>query len=577
MTAAEGTPYFQEGQLVGRYQIVRLIGEGGMGAVYEALHPGLKKRVAVKVLLPRIAQKEEARVRFLREGEAASRINHPHVVAVFDVGEDGEQAGEEDRRVPYLVMEYLEGRTLSDFLAARGALAVADALALFLPIVAAVSAGHDSGVVHRDLKPHNIFLANGRWDELVPKVLDFGVSKLIDHAGPPVTRTDAVLGTASYMSPEQARGARHVDARSDQFTLGLILYEMVTGQRALRGDNDLEVLYNAAIAGIAPANQVKPGLPETLYGALARMLATAPGDRFPSLRDAGQVLLPLANDKTKAAVATDFRGSPAGTSEPTGPAPDPGSIGGVAAAAPSARSGGTATPATPASSPGGTLSLPSALDDDDALDRPENTTLRQAAIESTFRMRARRRWPWASAKIVGGAASVLVILALVVAWRSARTGSAPTTGNSAVPVPERLAPPAPTTGTPSRPEAPPSAPPVVKAVETAEPASPTVPFEVRAFPPEADVELDGRQPVPGRLRIVLPLAGSSHHIRVSAPGYAPKTVSFGADQPPPAEIRLDKLTPSPSARAPRGGATKAPRAAKPSAPKRGTNNALIIK
>src|SRR3954470_12730451 len=160
--------HFQEGQLVGRYRRVRVIGQGGMGAVYEAVHPGLKKRVAVKVLLPRIAESQEARVRFLREGEAASRINHPNVVAVFDVGEDG--------GVPFLVMEYLEGSTLDDFLARRGALDLVEAMELFLPIMAAVAAGHECGVVHRDLKPQNIFLARGRWGELIPKVLDFGVS-----------------------------------------------------------------------------------------------------------------------------------------------------------------------------------------------------------------------------------------------------------------------------------------------------------------------------------------------------------------------------------------------------------------
>jgi len=557
--------------MVGRYRIVRLIGEGGMGAVYEAVHPGLKKRVAVKALLPRMAQKEEARVRFLREGEAASRINHPHVVSVFDVGEEGHAEG----RAAYLVMEYLDGGTLSDFLAARGAIEAVEALDLFLPIVAAVAAGHDSGVVHRDLKPHNIFLAKGRWGELVPKVLDFGVSKLVDHAGPPVTRTDAVLGTASYMSPEQARGARNVDARSDQFTLGLILYEMVTGQRALRGDNDLEVLYNAAIAGIAPADQVRPGLPETLYGALARMLATAPADRFPSLRDAGRALLPLASLKTTAAVATDFRAAPAASAEPARAA-EAGPAGGApaAAASSSARSGGSAKPAEPAepaSSPGGTLSLPSALDD--ALDRPANTTLRQAAIESTFRTRGRQR-NRPSAKLVGGAAAALVVLALAVAWRGARTGEAPARRPAAVAVPADPAAPPTTTTASSRDEARP--PPATRVEEPVETASPTVPFQVRAFPPEATVELDGRQPVPGHLRIVLPLAGSSHHIRVSAPGYATKTVAFGVDQPPPAEIHLDKLS-QPAPRTPRAGGTRVPRAEKTGAPKRGTNNALIIK
>jgi len=577
MTAVEGTPYFQKGELVGRYQIVRLIGEGGMGAVYEAVHPGLKKRVAVKVLLPRYAEKEEARVRFLREGEAASRINHPHVVSVFDVGEEG--------RAPFLVMEYLEGGTLSDFLAARGALEVSDAMALFLPIMAAVAAGHECGVLHRDLKPHNIFLAHGRWGELIPKVLDFGVSKMIDHTGPPVTRTDAVLGTASYMSPEQARGARHVDARSDQFTLGLILYEMVTGQRALRGDNDLEVLYNAAIAGIAPAEQVKPGLPEGLYGVLARMLATSPADRFSSLRDAAQDLLPLASDKTRVAIAEDFRPAPAAPAD-AGAGPVGGAPG--AAASPSGAIGeasaGTATPtALPASSPGGTLSLPSSLDDslddplDDPRDRPENTTLRQAAIESTFRVNRTKRWLRPNARLVGGVATALVLVAVVVAWRGARTGSPPREDNAGdrarapMPTPAVAAAPVPPADDPS--PAPPSPP-----APPAKAASPTVPFEVRAFPPEADVELDGRQPVPGRLRIVLPLAGSSHHIRVSAPGYAPKTIAFGADQPPPAEIRLDKLpahrSPSPSVR---GGGTRGPRPDKPGAPKRGSNNALIIK
>ena len=295
MTAVD---HFQEGQLVGRYRIVRLIGEGGMGAVYEAIHPGLKKRVAVKVLLPRITESQEARVRFLREGEAASRINHPHVVSVFDVGEDGGS--------PYLVMEYLEGRTLDVFLAGRGALDLVEASDLFLPIMAAVAAGHECGVVHRDLKPPNIFLAQGRWGEVIPKVLDFGVSKLIDHDGPPVTRTETVLGTACYMSPEQARGARHVEARSDQFTLGLILYEMLTGRRAYRGENDLETLYNAAVAAIQPAHELRPALPDQVYALLTRMLAVSPSDRYPSLRDGARVLLPFASEKTRTAIARDF-------------------------------------------------------------------------------------------------------------------------------------------------------------------------------------------------------------------------------------------------------------------------------
>src|SRR3954471_12901448 len=137
--------HLREGQTFARYQIVRLLGEGGMGAVYEAIHPVLKKRFAIKTLLPSIAQMAEARARFLREGEAASRISHPHVVDVTDVGtEDG---------VPYLVMEYLDGKTLGQLLGTRGPPEIRETIDLLLPVLSAVSAGHDHGVVHRDLKP----------------------------------------------------------------------------------------------------------------------------------------------------------------------------------------------------------------------------------------------------------------------------------------------------------------------------------------------------------------------------------------------------------------------------------------
>src|SRR5947209_10727305 len=199
-----------ENQLFGKYRIVRLMGEGGMGAVYEAVHPVLKKRFAIKTLLPTVAVQRDARARFLREAEAASRINHPNVVAVLDVGTEGD--------TPYLVMEFLEGETLDALLARRTVLPVADAVDLMLPVISAVSTAHEHGVIHRDLKPQNIFLSRGPWGEAIPKVLDFGVSKLVDDGeAVALTGTQAMLGTVTYMSPEQARGARGVDARSDQY------------------------------------------------------------------------------------------------------------------------------------------------------------------------------------------------------------------------------------------------------------------------------------------------------------------------------------------------------------------------
>ena len=164
-----------------------------MGTVFEAFHPALKKRFAIKTLLPSIAQTPEFRARFLREAEVAARINHPNIVRVTDVGSDDD--------MPYMVMEYLEGQTLGRLLESRGRLEVAEAADILLPAISAVAAGHAEGVVHRDLKPENIFLTPGLWGDLVPKVLDFGVSKVIsDEPSAALTGTLTVLGTAAYMS-----------------------------------------------------------------------------------------------------------------------------------------------------------------------------------------------------------------------------------------------------------------------------------------------------------------------------------------------------------------------------------------
>jgi serine/threonine-protein kinase len=344
--------HLSDGQDFGRYRIVRMLGEGGMGAVYEAVHVGLKKRFAIKTLLPSISRNAEAQTRFLREGEAASRINHPNVVDVTDVGtQDG---------IPYLVMEFLEGETLADLMARQGPLDLARAVDILLPSIAAVQAGHDQNVIHRDLKPQNVFIARGIFAEGTPKILDFGVSKILGDANPALTGTMAVLGTAAYMSPEQARGARIVDAASDQYAIGLIFHEMLTGQRGHDGESPLEILHRIASGHVPDTRALRPNLPPEIYAILKRMFAMNPQERFPSLRDVARALLPFASEKvriTHADAFADQRTPP--PTLPPGPRPAgslPGSGG--------AKSGGTRLlPST-----GGTRGAPPSMSGDSSID-----------------------------------------------------------------------------------------------------------------------------------------------------------------------------------------------------------------
>ena len=506
----------QDGQTFGRYQIVRLIGEGGMGSVYEALHTGLKKRFAIKTLLASLAEVEEARLRFLREGEAAATINHPNVVAVTDVGTEG--------GVPYLVMEYLEGQTLGDLLVARPMLGIEEAVGLLLPVVSAVAAGHDAGIIHRDLKPQNIFLARGRFGEMIPKVLDFGVSKFArEERAAALTQTMSVLGTAPYMSPEQARGAKGVAFASDQYALGLILYEMLTGQRAHAGEHPLEILHNVASMTIRPARDLLPGLPVALDAVLSRMLAGPPGDRFRSLHECGRALLPFAQAGLRATLANDFRPEPATTEAPV-PAP----------AAASERRGGTVVaPGQAVPAPGAPRSLRRAesLSAQSTPALPIDTTLRHATGEAARVAAAAEHAAPSPPARKSGRGALLVVATLVVAaaalggklllaTRAGRVGA----GAGQLPPGSSLAPPAH--------EAPPATP-------------PSTPYEVHVVPGEAQIALDDRAPAQGRLDLVLPLAGESHVLRVSAPGYVSKVVEFrGADRPP-SEIALERVAAPP--------------------------------
>jgi eukaryotic-like serine/threonine-protein kinase len=281
------------GKFLGRYQITRLIGRGGMGCVYEAVHRDLGKRVAIKTLLPSLAASEEARGRFLREGQAASRIRHPHVVDVTDVVAEGPES--------YLVMEYLEGEDLSSLIERQGALPLAEAADVLLPVIAAIAAAHELGVIHRDLKPENIFLARTSFGGPCPKVVDFGISKVLgDPAAIALTATSAVFGTMYYLPPEQLGGSREADARGDQYALATILYECVTGHRAFEGTSIYGVLKSVAEGVYPPARSWRPDLPPRLETAIDRAMRLNPAARFPSVRLLGAQLLPHASPAVRA-------------------------------------------------------------------------------------------------------------------------------------------------------------------------------------------------------------------------------------------------------------------------------------
>ncbi len=284
---------------LGKYLVVRQIGVGGMGAVFEGTHDKLRKRVAIKVLHPHLAASPATISRFLREGEAAASIVHPNVVTVDDVGVEG--------GVPFLAMEYLDGEDLGALLAREKRLPVMRMTDLILPVISAIACAHDRGIVHRDLKPENIFLCRGTGGGHVPKVLDFGISKVSNsHADLKLTGTNALLGTPYYMSPEQAGGKKDIDGRSDIFSLGVILYLCLTGSLPFPGAALLDVLMAIAHEQPPPVSSKEPSVPPELERVVERAMAKSPAARFKSARELGAALLPFASQRARLNYEQEF-------------------------------------------------------------------------------------------------------------------------------------------------------------------------------------------------------------------------------------------------------------------------------
>jgi serine/threonine-protein kinase len=275
-------------QTVGNYRIVSLLGEGGMGTVYLAQHPGIGRKAAIKVLHPDLARSPDLVTRFFNEARAANTIRHPGIVEVYDFGTLPDGA-------TYITMELLDGESLAARIKRVGRLPLATAAQFAHQTAGALAAAHAAGIVHRDLKPDNIFVVPAEDEEgrELIKILDFGIAKLsAEHPGGSgvKTRTGTVMGTPVYMSPEQCRGTKEVDHRTDVYALGIILYEMLCGQPPFVSTGYGELIHMHIGTPPVPPRTHNPGIPAELEAVVLKLLAKDAGQRYQSMGELQQAL-----------------------------------------------------------------------------------------------------------------------------------------------------------------------------------------------------------------------------------------------------------------------------------------------
>src|SRR5947209_2769482 len=285
--------------LAGKYRIEEKLDEGGMGCVYRATHVLMEKTVAVKVLHPALAADDKIVARFTREAKAASRISHPHAINVTDFGES-------EKGVVYMVMEYLRGRTLKDIIRAGGPLPLARTVEIIRQVAGALDDAHAEGVVHRDLKSDNIMLeevaGGGDW----AKVLDFGIAKIqqdVDQTDPGLTAPNLIIGTPQYMSPEQCSQASHIDARSDIYSFGVILFEMLVGHVPFTGDSPTAIMMKHMQEPPPSILDERKDLPAAVGRVVARALAKPPEERFQKAGELADALAAAATEEAPAVAA----------------------------------------------------------------------------------------------------------------------------------------------------------------------------------------------------------------------------------------------------------------------------------
>jgi serine/threonine protein kinase len=496
---------------IGHYEIHRRVGAGGMGDVYAAEHKALGKRVAIKVLRRKFMDEESVVARFLREGKLAARLRHPHIVDVTDSAViDG---------VPCLVMELLEGEALVDKIEREGGVDAEELVDLALPIVAALDHAHGEGVLHRDLKPGNVFLARGWNGEMIPKLLDFGISKSMgESATSALTSDTGFLGTPRYAAPEViAGGSANADARSDQYSFGLVLYEASTGQKPfMDAGAGLLALARAIGSGhTKKPREIKPEIPEALERVIRRAMAVLPNDRFPSMQALGAALLPLASDRARMIWEPVFAGAdPLATTAATNvtgvQAPNllrlasaetgdsdrpPGSHGTVVMPNPTPRGGAK----------GETVAMPRHLLTPRSVATsvaPSTPNLPMTPPGGIPMMRlpqaAPNRFPFVAAFI----GAIALLGAAVVSVKMVKT---------AQPVPSASAAPAPIA---------------------------TFDVRTRVNPESATLEVDGKAAGTGTIARSFPRDGTRHTLRAYASGYEPASLEFDEATPPPPVLTL---------------------------------------
>jgi serine/threonine-protein kinase len=488
----EGKPDLAVGTSVGQYTIRRRIGAGGMGEVYEAMHTGLSKRVAIKTLRRHYGANDIIVQRFLREGQLASRLRHPNVVDMTDVGMI---AG-----LPCLVMEFLEGESLHALFKREGRLDVSRLIDLMLPVIAAVDAAHRLGVVHRDLKPANIFLSQGWNNELQPKVLDFGISKVMEDAPSELTTDSTFLGSPHYVSPEVARGDKNFDGRSDQYSVGVILYEGLCGVRpfADRAESFMSLMYAIGSGEFDPPRVHRPDIPPELEAIVLRAMAKQREARFPSVGMLGRSLLTYASPRARMIWEPTLGDPSMPSSVPSYPAPR------------------SSIPSIPQSIPRPTPEQNTVFEGPRASISLEESHGTMGASSIHTAPAAAPPKPMSGVAWLAGAVLALLLgLGAALGVTSYVTAQKSADENSTDdPVVENL--------------------------------PQTYAVAVSVEPATAVLEVDGRTVGTGSMSKTFTTDGQRHTLRVSAPGYVTQTLVFESTSPPPKRIVLAEEAPAPT-------------------------------